>query len=689
MKRFFCALLALLMLLMPGCGSETAKNTVKETKEDRLSWLPGTAEKSTEQTTEPTVAPTVPENGNPDDVTCKGSYTAEVTDAVIAKAGGAELTNEELQVWYWAEVALWQQETTENGPDFSKPLDTQPCEIDSSVNSWQQYFLGRALNRWHTAQALVTESREVPLPTEDAYRPNLKNHEKYLLEQPATKYLYGYNPYYSPNTLHQEYLDTMPDTLTALAEEKGWSGLSEMAEKAFGTTADAVLSYADTLNRGYMYFTHKSYYIEPTAEELAAWYEDHSGTFASQEPLVDIRHMLLVPKDVILEENVWKPADAEPVILETVEIREDGRVKCSENAWQICEEDAEEMLAKWKKDVRCSEATFADLANKNSADTGTALDGGGYQGIRKGQLMEALDAWCFDPARQSGDTTMIRSEYGLHVLYFSKGYTEGEAMAEDACYQEQQLALLEAAREAYPMEVSYSAITLAEAGGAVAAGDILYPDIAHERFPEVPLYLQQDYEGTMYGGYRIVTNGCGITSMAMLASYMADDELTPPEMCARYGRYSHSNGTDGMMFNYEPAVLGFYFREKTYDAKVARAALEEGQIVISLQHPGYWTRGGHYIVCENIDEEGWVQVRDSNIYNYSKLKTHKEDHHKWGNITAKCAGYWIYEDKVTYIPACTRCGTDEAITGILLNEAYICRKCSPALLRRNSYLSGV
>lgn len=109
MKRFFCALLALLMLLMPGCGSETAKNTVKETKEDRLSWLPGTAEKSTEQTTEPTVAPTVPENGNPDDVTCKGSYTAEVTDAVIAKAGGAELTNEELQVWYWAEVALWQQ----------------------------------------------------------------------------------------------------------------------------------------------------------------------------------------------------------------------------------------------------------------------------------------------------------------------------------------------------------------------------------------------------------------------------------------------------------------------------------------------------------------------------------------------------------------------------------------------------
>ena len=50
----------------------------------------------------------------------------------------------------------------------------------------------------------------------------------------------------------------------------------------------------------------------------------------------------------------------------------------------------------------------------------------------------------------------------------------------------------------------------------------------------------------------------------MLASYMADDELTPPEMCARYGNYSHKNGTDGMIFNYEPAVMGFYLRKKTY-----------------------------------------------------------------------------------------------------------------------------
>ena len=48
----------------------------------------------------------------------------------------------------------------------------------------------------------------------------------------------------------------------------------------------------------------------------------------------------------------------------------------------------------------------------------------------------------------------------------------------------------------------------------------------------------------------------------------------------------------------------------------AKEALENGHLVVSVQHPGYWTRGGHYIVCESINEEGKVQVRDSNIYNY-------------------------------------------------------------------------
>ena len=602
---------------------------------------------------ETTVPVTVPDDGNPGDVTCKGTYSAAVNDAVVATVGDAELTNRELQAWYWAEAARYQQEDREQSPDFSAPLDTQVCQIDSSVGSWQQYFLREALNAWHTAQALVIQSEEIPMPTEDAYQPNRKNYETYMTGMPAAKYLYGYHAYYRPNTLHEEYLTALPEQLGQLAQLKGYSGIGDMAGTAFGTTEEALMAFADIYNRAYMYFTALSHYIEPSEEELAAYAREYTAD-AADGRYVDIRHILLNP----------------------------------EGDWDGCEDQANEMLEKWKKENRCSEATFAELAVKHSQDKGTALDGGAYHKLTQGVLMQELDAWCFEEARQSGDTAIIRSDLGIHILYFVSGTDAGYAEAEDAYYRMRQQEILNEAREDHPMEADYSAMTLATARGGVSAGEILYPDIAHERFPEVPLYLQQDYPKTMYGGFKITTNGCGITSMAMLASYLADDELTPPEMCAKYGNYSHANGTDGMIFIYEPATMGFYLREKTYDPKLARAALEEGHLVLSIQHPGYWTRGGHYIVCESITEDGMVQVRDSNIYNYSRVRAHVDDLHKWGNITANGSGFWIFEHKITRIPACSRCGTEESITGQLLNQAYTCHKCETALLRRNTYMTN-
>ena len=52
------------------------------------------------------------------------------------------------------------------------------------------------------------------------------------------------------------------------------------------------------------------------------------------------------------------------------------------------------------------------------------------------------------------------------------------------------------------------------------------------------------------------------------------------------------------------------------------------------------------------------------------------------------SGYWIYEHKITRIPACSRCGTPEGVTVSLLQSDYICEKCVPALLRRNTYLGA-
>ena len=161
------------------------------------------------------------------------------------------------------------------------------------------------------------------------------------------------------------------------------------------------------------------------------------------------------------------------------------------------------------------------------------------------------------------------------------------------------------------------------------------------------------------------------------------------ELCEKYGYYSFRNGTDGMIFINEPPVLGYYLKEKTYDSEVAKQALAEGHIVVSIQHKGYWTGGGHYIVLEKLNEDGTVQVRDSNLYNYSEYKVpaHAQDRHEWKDIVAAGSGYWIFEYKVTRIPLCARCGEPEEVAPAILTGGYCCPKCGEALLRRQVYLS--
>ncbi|MDY3224729.1 MAG: peptidylprolyl isomerase [Candidatus Faecousia sp.] len=628
MRRIWAALLVA-ALLFGGCGKNDAS---------------APAESAGAETT---AAATVPPDGNPKDVTCLGSYTREGSaSAVIATAGDESLTNAQLAVWYWAQVA--QYRASGDAPDSAEPLDQQPCGVDDSVNSWQQYFLKRALNAWHSAAALNVRSREVPLPTEEAYQPNLDNYAEYMDGMPATRFLYGYNAYYIPNTMHQAYLDSLPETLGALAQQKGYGDAETLAQQAFGASLADVQTMAENFNRAYMYFTTLTYSVEAPEES-----EDDTGAY-----LVDFRHILLVPGEETPEDTM--------------------------SAFQA---KAKKRLSPLTKQEKYSESTFADLAHFYSEDSATAVDGGIYRRVAKGELPAELDTWCFDPERQPGDTTVITSDDGIHILYFSGRESVRQVEAEDAALQARQADLIAQARKDYPMEVTYSEIALPEAEGTVSAGELLYPDIAHERMPEVPLYLQQDYPGTMYGGYPIRTNGCGITSMAMLASYMADDELTPPIMCARYGNYSHRHGTDGMIFVKEPPVMGFYLVEQTYDPTVAWKALEEGHVVVSVQHPGYWTRAGHYIVLQEITENGLVRVRDSNIYNYNRIPAHVNDEHTWGSITSAGSGFWIYDYKVTRVPACARCG-DPRQAGGQLTQDYYCRRCAAALMRRNAYLTA-
>ncbi len=106
---------------------------------------------------------------------------------------------------------------------------------------------------------------------------------------------------------------------------------------------------------------------------------------------VNVRHILLVP-----------PA-------------EEGATP-SEQAWTEAESRANEVLDKYLAGEMTEEA-FGELAKEYSAD-GNAAQGGIYKNVRKGQMVPTFNDWCFDEARVSGDTGIVKTPYGYHLMYF-------------------------------------------------------------------------------------------------------------------------------------------------------------------------------------------------------------------------------------------------------------------------------
>lgn len=624
LRRLLCLLLA--CLLLSGCGTAPAQSEKKET------------EPVTEVTTEPTEpAPTAPPDGTPGTITEKGSYSGTVSAAApVATAGSESLTGAQLQLYYGLEIAAWRTQEREQNPDWELGLDVQLCPMEGEAVTWQQFFLQRALNTWHLHTALVQDSADAEMILDPYYVRNLyNNYDTYLLDtMPAVAYLYGYDASYKINDLNKAFVDAIPELLTQLG------GSDVLASDLAGTAATGadLRELAVRLNEAYAYFIW--------ARKQAMTEEE-----AVEGDTVTFRHVLMIP--------------------------EDGN-------WDACEVQAEVLRNTFLSNWLVDEPRFAELANVNSKDEGSRLNGGLYQYVSQGQMNEALDEWLFDPVRAAGDTAVIRSELGVHIVYFS---------GRDAAPERSDLSdsILKRVLERFPMEVSYSDICLGEASkeGAVTASQLLYPDIAHEYITDYPLYLQQDFPGAMYGGYPLSGWGCGITTLAMFASYMTDEWLTPPAMAERYGKYCYRSGTDATLITDSAPELGFFLHDKLFDHRVVDQQMKEGYQTMCLQYKGYFTRGGHYLVLRSLYENGDISIRDSNLFNYGKLRPHKDDHFTWNHVGPNAAMYWTFEPKITRIPACWRCGDEtglEAPEGLLLSD-YTCGKCLDAMARMEDFLN--
>lgn len=83
----------------------------------------------------------------------------------------------------------------------------------------------------------------------------------------------------------------------------------------------------------------------------------------------------------------------------------------------VSDEDTANDVLKQYTDGEQTEDAFAALAVANSTDS-NASSGGLYTDIYRGQMVSEFEDWCFDPSRQPGDTGIVQTSYGYHVMYF-------------------------------------------------------------------------------------------------------------------------------------------------------------------------------------------------------------------------------------------------------------------------------
>lgn len=339
-------------------------------------------------------------------------------DQVVATLGDAELTNGMLQIYYWRQVYDFRDNYGSSaaymGLDLSGDLAKQ-AYLDGS-STWQQYFLESALQMWQTNQAFA-----------------------HLAQQ---------NNYQLPEN-YQQLLDNIDQRLQETAIESGYSSVDEMVRQELGPgcTAEDYAEYFQVYYLGYLYFREMFEAIQPSQEEIEAYFAEHeeeliaAGVSKDGSKYVNIRHIMLYP-----EGGTMYP---------------DGTPYYTDEAWDVCLAEAELLLTQWKNGER-TEASFAKLAQIYSNDQTTYQNGGLYTDVAQGDMWESIDTWCFDANRKEGDTTIVKTDYGYHILYFIEAEDVWYAQSRSALQEELGRTMVDEVLAQYTFQVDYKKIVLGE-----------------------------------------------------------------------------------------------------------------------------------------------------------------------------------------------------------------------------------
>ncbi len=285
----------------------------------------------------------------------------------------------------------------------------------------------------------------------DSYNYSEADFDKYIEENP-TALLYAEYAAFEMKTS-----DTLEDDEKTAALLQGY--LDRFAKV---TTKEEFDNVAFDYLRNVVYMDDKEITIEEIREEVehlttkAAYVKDDAASewaFAADRKAGDIfteisedkttysAYMLIAPAAL----DDYKTVNVRHILLSTATYGSDEAAKAK----------AEEILSSFNGGADA----FAALANEYSEDTGSNENGGLYENVGKGEMVDEFDAWLYTDGRKTGDTGIVKSDYGYHVMFFDgEGKIAWHVQADNALKNAQYSKDSAAINEKYPTAFDSRAI---------------------------------------------------------------------------------------------------------------------------------------------------------------------------------------------------------------------------------------
>ena len=202
------------------------------------------------------------------------------------------------------------------------------------------------------------------------------------------------------------------EELTALKEEMASTMAADTAhdEQAFINAAyenaqdSAKESYADesyTLKEDQLYSSLSS--------DVADWLFDASRTEGDTTYIANDSGVYYVLYYISRSTNDYLLPNVRHILISVSDTSD-------ETAMEEARAKADEILAEFNAGDKTAES-FGELAKENTGDS-NGDEGGLYENIMPGQMVTEFNDWCFDESRQPGDTGIVETSYGVHVMYF-------------------------------------------------------------------------------------------------------------------------------------------------------------------------------------------------------------------------------------------------------------------------------